>query len=90
MKYVARRVHQRAAASLPSGGAWIEMSFIRLLTNPHGSRSPQGERGLKFPGKQPLPDALGRSPQGERGLKYLIAEECHPHGDVAPLRGSVD
>ena len=35
------------------------------------SRSPQGERGLKFPGAFVAININSRSPQGERGLKYV-------------------
>ncbi len=52
------------------------------------SRSPHGERGLKF--FQPLhfAPAHGRSPHGERGLKYLLRHHKglalagrSPHGE---------
>ena len=43
------------------------------------SRSPRGERGLKFMGTLPAPNHIGRSPRGERGLKFQIAD--HRQGE---------
>ena len=56
--------------SLPVRGAWIEISFAEMLTSEKKSRSPCGERGLKYELKEKLCEELqGRSPCGERGLK---------------------
>ena len=55
--------------SLPSRGAWIEMTRPPLEPPPRCRRSPHGERGLKFPHlRQEIEDEC-RSPHGERGLK---------------------
>ena len=41
------------------------------------SRSPYGERGLKFDGDlTELAGGAGRSPYGERGLKYRNYRNC--------------
>ena len=52
------------------------------------SRSPHGERGLKYVGKLHGRLVAGRSPHGERGLKYArgyhagsIGERRSPHGE---------
>ncbi len=52
------------------------------------SRSPHGERGLKFVAEQIMQAVRGRSPHGERGLKsirYLccsvISQSRSPHGE---------
>ena len=39
--------------------------------SPGPSRSPHGERGLKFGFQGSLNDEEGRSPHGERGLKFI-------------------
>ena len=54
--------------SLPSRGAWIEISIgaIRLVIL--GRRSPHGERGLKCPLRRNWVLHPSRSPHGERGL----------------------
>ena len=48
MKYVAGRVLDPEVLSLPARGARIEILLTGLATCKDGSRSPQGERGLKF------------------------------------------
>ena len=61
-----------AAQSLSSRRAWIEMlesNGVELQTN---SRSPHGERGLKFKHRIVQGLAAGRSPHGERGLKFAL------------------
>ena len=70
--------------SLPTRGAWIEMSAPTFSRSLPASRSPHGERGLKYGqqgkgvGTQP-----GRSPHGERGLKYRDG------AGIVTLRGSL-
>ena len=55
--------------SLPARGAWVEIYYKQGRKAYPTSRSPHGERGLKFD----LPQYDGRrscrAPQGERGLK---------------------
>ena len=77
------------AKSLSSRRAWIEIVTVKLLSAIL-SRSPHGERGLKFRHREGRWNAPGRSPHGERGLKYI----SHLHGlligQVALLTESVD
>ena len=56
--------------SLPTRGAWIEIS--RSFGSPPlpPGRSPHGERGLKFLCAHKALRDGGRSPHGERGLKF--------------------
>ena len=69
-------------------GAWIEINPIDVCVDKH-SRSPCGERGLKYELSPAQIEYLGRSPCGERGLKYdAICQEANL--DVAPHAGSVD
>ena len=77
--------------SLPSRGAWIEIT--KMPGRPSGSagRSPHGERGLKFGHAAQLRDDVPRrSPHGERGLKFDHILQSYPETSVAPLTGSVD
>ena len=55
--------------SLPSRGAWIEISEPCSPEYDVKSRSPRGERGLKFNTALDFRLFAGRSPHGERGLK---------------------
>ena len=77
------------APSLPVRGAWVEISFAEMLTSEKKSRSPCGERGLKYELKEKLCEELqGRSPCGERGLK---SREAHPMSEAVgslPVRGA--
>ena len=59
--------------SLSSRRAWIEIQSVCSKTPQGVSRSPRGERGLKF-GGLPLkpPPTTRRSPRGERGLKSIF------------------
>ena len=73
--------------SLPTRGAWIEISTV-LPCSSTTSRSPHGERGLKFYSTGYLLwHRQGRSPHGERGLKYLVRRivgavcSRSPHGE---------
>ena len=54
------------------------------------SRSPQGERGLKYRHRDGVGAGTRRSPQGERGLKYPLAHPITVTPRVAPRKGSVD
>ena len=54
------------------------------------SRSPQGERGLKFFGLRLVFLIARRSPQGERGLKSKLARIAPKERSVAPRKGSAD
>ena len=58
--------------SLPIRGAWIEMSMTKPVCMSSVSRSPSGERGLKYTAESAGNQRGGRSPSGERGLKYLL------------------
>ena len=58
--------------SLPVRGAWIEINGACPKVGAIRSRSPCGERGLKYNIQSPMIIALCRSPCGERGLKWLI------------------
>ena len=55
------------------------------------SRSPCGERGLKYAlGVLLAHETQGRSPCGERGLKFKINIIINIERKVAPRAGSVD
>ena len=55
------------------------------------SRSPHGERGLKFVLRANLKTLRCRSPHGERGLKLeSLARNGSRYTEVAPPTGSVD
>ena len=56
--------------SLPLRGAWIEINGTVCCKGICESRSPCGERGLKFEWVTLHIVGNGRSPCGERGLKY--------------------
>ena len=74
-------------SSLPARGAWIEICAAVGRSHRAGSRSPQGERGLKYRKLAARVDRHRRSPQGERGLKCRAAgcgSLCHrrsPQGE---------
>ena len=65
--------------SLPARGAWIEISPSMRNTPREASRSPLGERGLKFSFSMCVVLSAGRSPLGERGLK------CQRDGHIRAL-----
>ena len=48
----------------------VHFSVYSTAPNDRQSRSPRGERGLKFISSGRSSRRLGRSPRGERGLKY--------------------
>jgi len=54
------------------------------------SRSPHGERGLKYPLPGLRRTLESRSPHGERGLKYARLRRLSMLEMVAPPTGSVD
>ena len=62
-----------AAESLPLRGAWIEIEIAAVFWIALLSRSPCGERGLKYAGAEIYTRLMEyrRSPCGERGLKLL-------------------
>ena len=55
--------------SLPSRGAWIEITYLIKVLLLRFCRSLHGERGLKFYCVKNLKSSLSRSLHGERGLK---------------------
>ena len=76
--------------SLPSRGAWIEIS--RNRPNGPGTRS-LPSRGAWIEIIRDPKDVkrfVGRSPHGERGLKCFVASHDRLSAVVAPLTGSVD
>ena len=71
--------------SLSSWRAWIEMIVTCRKPESLASRSPHGERGLKYRlhhGQVWI--AGGRSPHGERGLKSVSASFRPPRGCCSP------
>ena len=77
-------------ASLPVRGAWIEIPSESTPQSRKASRSPCGERGLKFAAAVHAIGGRGRSPCGERGLKYTHDDGTIVVEKVAPRAGSVD
>ena len=70
--------------SLPTRGAWIEIPDTKNRLGSQLSRSPHGERGLKYQGIGfRFFDTHCRSPHGERGLKSRSARSP---GKVRPCR----
>ena len=63
-------------ASLSLRRAWIEMSKPKSAHTSKPSRSPYGERGLKFTGHAEQRGGDSRSPYGERGLKSVRRRGC--------------
>ena len=57
------------ATSLSARRAWIEIPWTSATMRRSTGRSPQGERGLKYPHYPRRLYRRRRSPQGERGLK---------------------
>ena len=79
-----------AQRSLSLRRAWIEIpwpvtAFIRI-----SSRSPYGERGLKFALNRAAVSGSRRSPYGERGLKFIAVSWIVVSALVALLTESVD
>ena len=83
-------VAEGTLSSLPSRGAWIEMTKAQSNEKDVKRRSPRGERGLKF--SLILGNVLRRQSLPSRGAWI----EIRPPGRwsrppaVAPLAGSVD
>ena len=84
MKSEVFKLHCQAAKSLPVRGAWIEMLHPRGGCLGAISRSPCGERGLKYHVVRRTTAAVCRSPCGERGLKFRAAEEATIRGRRSP------
>ena len=63
----------RRGTSLPVRGAWIEIVDLGTPDRLACSRSPCGERGLKYSKPEEPAAEGGRSPCGERGLKSFVA-----------------
>ena len=61
-----------------------------IIIAPDASRSPHGERGLKYICKAQVRRILGRSPHGERGLKCKYCNGEFYNELVALLTESVD
>ena len=74
--------------SLPARGAWVEMSTTKQSRMTQTSRSPHGERGLKWRVQVNVGQWLGRSPHGERGLKLGRCAGSARHGKSLPARGA--
>ena len=73
--FLTRRIGSTPSTSLPSRGAWIEIEDYVLGQAGNASRSPHGERGLKFSCFRVFHRIFCRSPHGERGLKW---RRCRP------------
>ena len=77
MKYRHPPGRDQRHESLSLRRAWIEMATSSRAGVIRSSRSPYGERGLKFDGDlTELAGGAGRSPYGERGLKYRNYRNC--------------
>ena len=74
--------------SLPTRGAWIEISFHCRHCSRSRSRSPHGERGLKYPLNADAREGACRSPHGERGLKSAHHGQVVVQGASLPTRGA--
>ena len=74
--------------SLPMRGAWIEIHQQRQQRRSSRSRSPCGERGLKFEGRISRAHDFGRSPCGERGLKLDLDPDLKTEKSSLPMRGA--
>ena len=66
------------------------MKFNRIadVLESRNSRSPHGERGLKFFGAYRDEYYCRRSPHGERGLKYIFADFYSSEIKSLPARGA--
>ena len=77
------------SGSLPTRGAWIEITDLLEQRRFFKSRSPHGERGLKsLHGFIPRHDGCCRSPHGERGLKFFIFYHLGKLTLSLPTRGA--
>ena len=74
--------------SLPSRGAWIEISDPASRPLGYAGRSPHGERGLKSYSPAAKNRILCRSPHGERGLKSPSPASPGGGGWSLPSRGA--
>ena len=83
-------IDENLEQSLSARRAWIEIDEVDGIISGTTGRSPQGERGLKFPPDAQYQTLYGRSPQGERGLKYVLREGLKVPGLVALRKESVD
>ncbi len=54
MKFYFEQNYGLTSESLPAGGAWIEIARKSQIPTEKKSRSPQGERGLKYYSNRPL------------------------------------
>ena len=79
-----------SAGSLSSWRAWIEIGWRGAIMFNRGSRSPHGERGLKYVRRvEVVLRQIRRSPHGERGLKSWF-DGLNDSLRVALLMESVD
>ena len=69
-------------------GAWIEILEVLAQFLANASRSPCGERGLKYRGEEVCAGQYSRSPCGERGLKYEYYAFPSGRGWSLPMRGA--
>ena len=74
--------------SLPMRGAWIEIRSFFTRKEAAASRSPCGERGLKYFRHCAESPTLGRSPCGERGLKFAVDKVVPKRDKSLPMRGA--
>ena len=88
LKYLIRLRQDLIEQSLPSRGAWIEITSEKGDFGGFLRRSPHGERGLKFRLTVARKPVQRRSPHGERGLKSVITggfsdvpSRRSPHGE---------
>ena len=87
---VSARPTGRAGRSLPSRGAWIEILPSSRLSRTARSRSPRGERGLKWGLSLrdcPLAESL---PSRGAWIEMSLGSIFFSRDWVAPLAGSVD
>ena len=84
----ADHLYCHAPMSLPVRGAWIEIAPVAHPNAERPSRSPCGERGLKFLLIQRLQVKFGRSPCGERGLKSKSSWATRRKEKSLPVRGA--
>ena len=76
--------------SLPARGAWIEIGVVKTGPEIMGSRSPHGERGLKF--IEPMVNCINSGSLPARGAWIEMFAACMTAvaKGVAPRTGSVD
>ena len=77
------------SSSLPVRGAWIEITPHGKMRGMNASRSPCGERGLKYQVVNfSVVAYVGRSPCGERGLKLPCVPAARQSSGSLPVRGA--